>query len=154
VAELQIEGDELVLHLSRGEKLKTVHSDLRAPRAAIRSIGALNDAQEPADRSRLQGRGAATGVSEVASVRTGGGGSRPSLITTRREVYASCSRARTMARGSSELPIQRTWRPTLNLNPGRVDDRGSPPRTRAAAIGRCGCASMSSVSLTSFEPRR
>jgi hypothetical protein len=36
VAELQIEGDEVLLHLSRSEKLEAIHGDLRAPLTAIR----------------------------------------------------------------------------------------------------------------------
>jgi hypothetical protein len=71
VAELQIEGDELVLHASRGEKLEAVHSDLRAPLAAIRSIGVLNDTHEPADHGFEVGERLPC-ISEAASVRTGG----------------------------------------------------------------------------------
>jgi hypothetical protein len=70
MAELVVEGDELVLHLSPVEKLESVHGDLRAPRSAIRSVQVLEDAHEPADRGvkvgeRLPGR------SEVAVIRTG-----------------------------------------------------------------------------------
>lgn len=43
MAELAVEGDELVLHLTRVEKLEAVHRDLRAPRAAVRSIEVLED---------------------------------------------------------------------------------------------------------------
>jgi hypothetical protein len=48
MAELHIEGDELVLHLSRAEKVEGVHGDLRAPLSAVRGVDVLNDAHEPA----------------------------------------------------------------------------------------------------------
>jgi hypothetical protein len=71
VAELQIEGDEVLLHLSRHEKLEAIHGDLRAPLTAIRSIEVLNDAHEPADHGFKVGE-RLPGISEVATVRTGG----------------------------------------------------------------------------------
>jgi hypothetical protein len=49
VAELQIEGDELVLQLSFGERAVSLHGDLRAPLSAVRSVQVLDDAHEPAD---------------------------------------------------------------------------------------------------------
>ena len=117
MAELQIEGDEVLLHLSRSEKLEAIHGDLRAPLTAIRPIEVLNDAHEPADHGFKVGE-RLPGISEVATVRTEASGSSPSFITTGREVYASCSRARIMTRGSSELPIPRKWRPGMNRKPG------------------------------------
>lgn len=51
MAELQVEGDELVLHLSGKEKLEAIHGDLRVPRAAVRAVEVLDDAHEPADHS-------------------------------------------------------------------------------------------------------
>ena len=71
MAELQIDGAELVLHLSRVEKLEAVHGDLRAPLAAVRSVEVLEDAHEPADHGIKFGE-RLPGLSEVASVRTGG----------------------------------------------------------------------------------
>ena len=71
MAELVVEGDELVLHLSRTEKLEVVHADLRAPRSALRSIDVLDDAHEPADHGFKVGE-RLPGHSEVAVVRTGG----------------------------------------------------------------------------------
>jgi hypothetical protein len=71
MAELQIEGNEIVLRLSRVEKIEAVHGDLRAPLAAIRSIEVLNDAHEPADHGFKVGE-RLPGISEVATVRTGG----------------------------------------------------------------------------------
>jgi hypothetical protein len=44
MAELQLEGDELVLHLSGAEKAEAVHGDLRVPRSAIRGVEVLDDA--------------------------------------------------------------------------------------------------------------
>ena len=71
MAELLVEGDELVLHLSRTEKLEAVHGDLRAPRASVRSIEVLEDAHEPADQGFKVGE-RLPGHSEVAVVRSGG----------------------------------------------------------------------------------
>jgi hypothetical protein len=71
MAELQVEGDELVLRLSAGEKFQAVHGDLRASLSAIRSIEVLDDAHEPADHGFRVGE-RIPGVSEVARIRTGG----------------------------------------------------------------------------------
>ena len=71
MAELTIEGDDLVLHLSHLEHLESVHADLRAPRAAVRSVEILEDAHEPADHGFKVGE-RLPGYSEVAVVRAGG----------------------------------------------------------------------------------
>ncbi len=71
MGELQIEGDELVLHLSGAEKLESVHGDLRVPRAAVRSIEILEDAHEPADHGFKVGE-RLPGHSEVAAIRSDG----------------------------------------------------------------------------------
>jgi hypothetical protein len=71
MAELQIENGELVLHLSRSEEFEAVHRDLRAPLSTVRSVEVLEDAHEPADHGFKVGE-RLPGVSEVASVRTGG----------------------------------------------------------------------------------
>jgi hypothetical protein len=71
MAELVVEGDELVLHLSGTEKLEAVHGDLRAPRAAVRLVEVLEDAHEPVDHGFKEGE-RVPGYSEVATVRTGG----------------------------------------------------------------------------------
>jgi hypothetical protein len=47
MAELQIDGSELVMHLSTAEKLEGVHSDLRVPLTAVRAIDVLDDAHTP-----------------------------------------------------------------------------------------------------------
>jgi hypothetical protein len=49
MAELLVDGDEVVLHLTTLEELASVHGDLRAPLAAVTSVEVLEDAHEPAD---------------------------------------------------------------------------------------------------------
>ena len=71
MAELLIEGDELVLRLGRAEKVEAVHGDLRAPLSSVLSVEVLDDAHEPADHGFKQGE-RIPGFSEVAIVRTGG----------------------------------------------------------------------------------
>lgn len=71
MAELHVDGDTLVLQLSRLEKLEAVHGDLRAPRASMRSIAVLEDAHAPADRGLKVGE-RLPGISEVATVHTRG----------------------------------------------------------------------------------
>lgn len=71
MAELVVEGDELVLHLGKVEKLEAVHGDLRAPRSSVRSVEVLENAHEPADHGWKVGE-RIPGYSEVAVVRTGG----------------------------------------------------------------------------------
>ena len=44
MAELQLEGDELVLHLSGMEKAEAVHGDLRVPLSTFRGVEVLGDA--------------------------------------------------------------------------------------------------------------
>ena len=48
MAELRVEGSELVLHLSKAEKVESVHGDLRAPLSAVRGVEVLDDAHGPA----------------------------------------------------------------------------------------------------------
>jgi uncharacterized protein len=71
MAELVVEGDELVLHLSATEKLEAVHGDLRAPRAAVRAVEVLEDAHGPADHGFKVGE-RLPGYSEVAAVHSEG----------------------------------------------------------------------------------
>ena len=47
MAELRIDDNQLVLHLSAAEKLEGVHGDLRAPLSAVRGIEVLDDAHDP-----------------------------------------------------------------------------------------------------------
>jgi hypothetical protein len=44
MAELQVEGGELVLHLSGVEKAEAVRGDLRVPLSAIRGVEVIDDA--------------------------------------------------------------------------------------------------------------
>jgi hypothetical protein len=67
VAELRIDGDDLVLHLSPTEHLEAVHGDLRAPLASVRSIDVLDDAHAAADSGFKIGE-RLPGVSEVATI--------------------------------------------------------------------------------------
>ena len=71
MAEVVREGNDLVLQLRRAEKFEAVHGDLRAPRAAVRSVEVLEDAHEPADHGLKEGE-RLPGYSEVAVVRTKG----------------------------------------------------------------------------------
>ena len=71
MAELGVDGDELVLRLTRMEKVEAVHGDLRAPLAAVRSIEVLEDAHEPADHGFKVGE-RLPGYSEVAIIHTDG----------------------------------------------------------------------------------
>jgi hypothetical protein len=48
MAELRVEGSELVLHLSGAEKAESVHGDLRAPLSAVRGTEVLGDAHRAA----------------------------------------------------------------------------------------------------------
>ena len=47
MADLRIDGNQLVLHLSAAEKLEGVHGDLRAPLSAVRAVEVLDDAHGP-----------------------------------------------------------------------------------------------------------
>jgi len=67
MAELLVDGGELILRLSGLEKVESLHSDLRAPLAAVRSIEVLEDAHEPADHGFKVGE-RLPGFSEVALI--------------------------------------------------------------------------------------
>jgi hypothetical protein len=70
MAELQVEGNELVLHLSGVEKVEGVHGDLRAPLAAVKGVEVLDDAHAPAGiRAGLKVGTRIPGVIEVGTVR-------------------------------------------------------------------------------------
>jgi hypothetical protein len=71
MAELVVEGDKLVPHLSGAEKLEAVHGDLSASRSSVRSVEVLDNAHEPADHGWKVGE-RLPGYSEVAVARTGG----------------------------------------------------------------------------------
>ncbi len=67
MAELEMEGAEIVLHLSQTEKLEAVHGDLREPLSAVRSVEVLEDAHGPADHGFKVGL-RLPGHAEVATV--------------------------------------------------------------------------------------
>jgi hypothetical protein len=50
MAELEIEGDELVLRLTTLESVEGVHGSLRVPLAAVSRVEILENAHDPADR--------------------------------------------------------------------------------------------------------
>jgi hypothetical protein len=71
MAELLVEGAELVLHLSWGEKAGGVHGDLRVPLASVERAEVLADAHEPADHGVKIGE-RLPGVVEVGTIVGGG----------------------------------------------------------------------------------
>jgi hypothetical protein len=71
MAELRIDGTDLVLHLTGDEKLEAVHGDLRVPLSAVRRVEVIEDAHEPADHGFKVGTRIPR-VIEVAAVRTDG----------------------------------------------------------------------------------
>ncbi len=48
MAELRIDGGELVLHLTTAEKAEGVHRDLRAPLSAVRAVEVIDHAHREA----------------------------------------------------------------------------------------------------------
>jgi hypothetical protein len=71
MAELRVEGGELVLHLSGAEKVEAVHGDLRVPISAVTGVEILDDVHGPADRGVKVGT-RLPGVIEVGIVLAGG----------------------------------------------------------------------------------
>lgn len=72
MAELEVEGTDLVLHLTTAEKLEALHSDLKVPLTAVRGVEVLDDAHGPADSFGFKTGTRIPGVVEVATVRTSG----------------------------------------------------------------------------------
>ena len=69
MAELRIEGDELVLHLSAAEKVEGVHRDLRVLLSAVCGVEVLNDAHREAGfRAGVKIGTRIPGVVEVGTV--------------------------------------------------------------------------------------
>lgn len=68
MAELHVEGDELVLHLSGFEKVESVHGDLRVPLSAVQRVEVLDNAHQPADIVGLKVGARLYGVFEVATI--------------------------------------------------------------------------------------
>jgi hypothetical protein len=70
MAELQVEGSDLVLHLSGAEKVEGVHGDLRVPLATVTGIEVLDDAHAPAGiRAGFKVGTRIPGVIEVGTIR-------------------------------------------------------------------------------------
>ena len=67
MAELRVDGSDLVLHLSGTEKAEAVHGDLRVPLSAVTGVEILEDAHGPADHGIKVGA-RIPGVTEVASI--------------------------------------------------------------------------------------
>lgn len=67
MAELEVDGSELVLHLRLGEKAAAVHGDPRVPLSAVRGVEILDDAHEPADHGWKIGE-RLPGVVEVGTI--------------------------------------------------------------------------------------
>ncbi|MGH9067924.1 MAG: hypothetical protein ACRD0J_10610 [Acidimicrobiales bacterium] len=69
MADLRVEGDELVLHLTGMEKVEGVHGDLRVPISAVSGIEVLDDAHTPAGiRAGVKLGTRIPGVIEVGTV--------------------------------------------------------------------------------------
>ena len=70
MAELQVEGSDLVLHMSALEKAEGFHRDIRVPRRAVTSVRVVDDAWPELRGMRAPG----TGVPNVIAVGTRRGG--------------------------------------------------------------------------------
>jgi hypothetical protein len=81
MAELRVEGGDLVLHLTGAEKVEGVHGDLRAPLSAVRGVEILDDAHAPADIGIKIG----TRISGVIEVGTIGGRARQLFAAVHRD---------------------------------------------------------------------
>ncbi|MFZ0666738.1 MAG: hypothetical protein WAM97_13380 [Acidimicrobiales bacterium] len=71
MAELQVDGEDLVLHLSVGEKILGAHGDPKVPASAVAQIEILEDAHEAADHGFRVGE-RIPGVSEIGTFYSGG----------------------------------------------------------------------------------
>ncbi len=49
MADLLVEGDQLVLRLTKFEKAEAVHGDLSVPLSSVKGLSVLDDAHAPAD---------------------------------------------------------------------------------------------------------
>ncbi len=68
MAELTVSATEVVLTLTRAEKLESLHGDLRVPRSAVVGVDVLEDAHAAADIIGLKVGTRLAGVTEVATV--------------------------------------------------------------------------------------
>ncbi len=57
MAKIAIEDDQVVLRLSRAEKVEGLHGDLRAPLSALRGVDVLEDAMGAVHGMRMPGTG-------------------------------------------------------------------------------------------------
>jgi uncharacterized protein len=67
MAKLRVDGGELVLELSIGEKLLGVHGNQKVPLSAVKHYEVLENAHEPADHGFKVGE-RIPGVSEIGTV--------------------------------------------------------------------------------------
>ena len=65
MAELTIQGDELVVHLSTAEKLDAVHGEVRVPLDSVKSVEVLDDAM-----GAIHGIRVGTGVPGLVAIGT------------------------------------------------------------------------------------
>lgn len=72
MAELAIDGEDLVLHLTGAEKLEGAHGDLRVPLASVTAVEVVDDAHRAADVLGVKAGTRIAGVIEVATVRAAG----------------------------------------------------------------------------------
>jgi hypothetical protein len=68
MAELAVNANELVLTLTRAEKLESLHGDLRVPRSAVVGVDVVDDAHAAADIIGFKVGTRLAGVTEVATV--------------------------------------------------------------------------------------
>jgi hypothetical protein len=70
MADLQVEGSELVLHLSGVERVEGLHGDLRVPLTAVEGVEVLDDAHGPAGiHAGIKIGTRIPGIVEVGSIR-------------------------------------------------------------------------------------
>ncbi len=67
MAELLIDGTDLVLHLTTLEELAAVHGDLRAPLASVSSVQVVDDVHAPADAGFKLIGGRLPGIFEIGT---------------------------------------------------------------------------------------
>ena len=68
MAQLEVDGTDLVLRLSTGEKVEGMHGDLHAPLTSVTGVEVLDDAHRAADIVGIRAGTRIPRVIEVASV--------------------------------------------------------------------------------------
>ena len=71
MAELTVQGDELILTLSGAEKFEGLHSDITVPLASVRDVEVVSDAFSAVEGMRAPGTGI-PGVLDVGTFRAPG----------------------------------------------------------------------------------